>query len=97
MRRELQALTHDELADLPSFDSVPPKVEQRELRAFIHLEVEHLPEQYRLLVSLRYQHDLSYNEIANVLDLPLGSVKTGFFRAKERLRESITAYEEKFV
>ena len=97
LRRELQELTHDELTDLPSFDSVPAKVEQREFRAFIHREVEHLPEQYRLLVSLRYQHDLSYNEIANVLDLPLGTVKTGLFRAKERLRESITAYEEKFV
>lgn len=97
LRRELQALTHDELSDLPAPDSVPAKVEQRELRAFVHREVERLPEQYRLLVSLRYQHDLSYNEIASLLDLPLGTVKTGLFRAKERLRESLSAYEEKIV
>jgi len=97
LHRELRALTHDELSDLPSPDTVPTKVEQRELRDFIHREVERLPEQYRLLVSLRYQHDLSYDEIASVLDLPLGTVKTGLFRAKERLLESLTAYEEKLV
>jgi RNA polymerase sigma-70 factor (ECF subfamily) len=95
LRRELEALTHDELPELPAPDTAHAKVERRELYAHIHREVERLPEQYRLLVSLRYQHDLSYNEIASLLNLPLGTVKTGLFRAKERLRESLTAYEEK--
>jgi RNA polymerase sigma-70 factor (ECF subfamily) len=97
LRRDLDALTHDEFPELPSPDTVSVRVEQRELHAMIHREVERLPEQYRLLISLRYQHDLAYEEIANLLNLPLGTVKTGLFRAKERLRESLAIYEEKPV
>jgi RNA polymerase sigma-70 factor (ECF subfamily) len=97
LRKDLEALTHDEFLELPSLETVAAKVEQRELRAIVYREVERLPEQYRLLISLRYQHELTYEEIANLLDLPLGTVKTGLFRAKERLRERLTAYEEKFV
>ena len=94
LRRELQGLTHDELSELPSTDTVSARVEQRELRSFIHHEVERLPEKYRLLISLRYQHELTYDEIASLLDLPLGTVKTGLFRAKEQLRERLAAHEE---
>jgi RNA polymerase sigma-70 factor (ECF subfamily) len=97
LRKDLDALTHDEFPELPSPETVAARVEQRELHAMVHREVERLPERYRLLVSLRYQHDLSYEEIASLLDLPLGTVKTGLFRAKERLRESLTVYEEKPV
>jgi RNA polymerase sigma-70 factor (ECF subfamily) len=43
-----------------------------------------------VLISLRYQDDLSYDEIAEILAIPLGSVKTGLFRAKARLREGLT-------
>ena len=95
LRKDLDALTHDEFPELPSPETVTAKVEQRELHAMVHREVERLPEQYRLLVSLRYQHDLTYEEIASLLELPLGTVKTGLFRAKERLREHLTVYEEK--
>lgn len=94
LRRELDALTQDEFPELPAPETVSAKVEQRELHELVHQEVERLPERYRLLVSLRYQHDLAYDEIASLLDLPLGTVKTGLFRAKERLRESLSAYEE---
>ena len=97
LRRDLDALTHDEFPELPASETVAVSVEQRELHALIHREVERLPEQYRLLVSLRYQHDLAYEEIASLLDLPLGTVKTGLFRAKERLRERLSAYQEKSV
>jgi RNA polymerase sigma-70 factor (ECF subfamily) len=94
LRRELDALTHDEFPELPSPDIVAARVEQRELHEIIHQEIERLPEQYRLLISLRYQHDLPYEEIASLLGLPLGTVKTGLYRAKERLREGLTDYEE---
>jgi RNA polymerase sigma-70 factor, ECF subfamily len=97
LRKDLDALTHDEFAELPSPETVVARVEQRELRVIVHRELERLPKRYRLLISLRYQHDLTYEEIASLLDLPLGTVKTGLFRAKERLRERLTVYEEKSV
>jgi len=40
---------------------------------------------YRLMIELRYFEELSYEEIANELDIPLGTVKAQLFRAKEML------------
>ena len=60
----------------------------------MHKAIEELDENYRLLISLRYQSELSYEEIANTLNLPLGTVKTGLFRAKEKLRLALETYQE---
>lgn len=97
LRRDLNALTQEEMLDLPEPASTPDpltRLEQQEQRAFLHREIERLPEQYRLLVSLRYQHELSYEEIASLLALPVGTVKTGLFRAKARLRETLSTLEK---
>lgn len=98
LRRELNDLTHDEISDIPEPTSsgVDPiaSLEHREQRAFLHREIDQLPEQYRLLISLRYQHELPYEEIANMLGLPIGTIKTGLFRAKARLREVLSAFEK---
>ncbi|MCB0569960.1 MAG: sigma-70 family RNA polymerase sigma factor [Phaeodactylibacter sp.] len=40
---------------------------------------------YRLMIELRYFEELSYEEIAEELDIPLGTVKAQLFRAKEML------------
>ncbi len=42
-----------------------------------------LNDKYRLMVELRYYEQLSYEEIANELDIPLGTVKAQLFRAKQ--------------
>jgi RNA polymerase sigma-70 factor (ECF subfamily) len=98
LRRELNELAHDDLADAPepAASQIDPAAssERHELHAFLHREIDRLPDQFRLLVSLRYQHDLPYEEIASLLNLPVGTVKTGLFRAKARLREALTAYQE---
>ncbi len=64
-------------------------LEHQQMRTYLHQQIERLPETYRLLVMLRYQQDLSYEEIAEVTAMPLGSVKTGLFRAHQRLREAL--------
>lgn len=48
-------------------------------------EVSKLKERYRRLIELRYFKEYSYEEIANELDLPLGTVKAQLFRARELL------------
>jgi len=39
------------------------------------------------LIVLRHSHDLSYDEIAEVTGLPLGTVKNRLFRAREAMRD----------
>ena len=45
-----------------------------------------LPAAYRDLIVLRHGQDMSYDEIAEVTSLPLGTVKNRLFRAREMMR-----------
>lgn len=51
--------------------------------------VQLLPHAYRELILLRHSYDLSYDEIAEVTGLPLGTVKNRLFRAREAMREQL--------
>ncbi|CAN5404476.1 sigma-70 family RNA polymerase sigma factor [soil metagenome] len=61
--------------------------ERREWRTEIDSVVRCLPAPYRDLIVLRHSRDLSYDEIADVTGLPLGTVKNRLFRAREMMRE----------
>lgn len=95
LRRDLLALGDEALLEVPAeqWDTPEAGYEAEERRAFLHQHIEQLPESYRLLVVLRFQQELSYEEIANVVSLPLGTVKTGLFRARARLREALRVVE----
>jgi len=98
LRRSLNDLGDDIISEIPetniSFDNPAHGLESRELRSYLHRAIDGLDENYRLLISLRYQNELSYEEIASTLNLPLGTVKTGLFRAKEKLRLALETYQE---
>ena len=51
--------------------------------------IDSLPPHYRIVVMLRHQEDLSYEEIAEALDMPLGTVKARIHRARGLLRGRI--------
>src|SRR5215213_11963045 len=61
--------------------------ERSEWRTEIDNVVKRLPGAYRELILLRHAQDLSYDEIADVTGLPLGTVKNRLFRAREMMRE----------
>jgi len=48
----------------------------------LRLLIDSLPHRYRNLITLRYFDELSYEEISDQLDLPLGTVKAQLFRAR---------------
>ena len=97
LRRSLSDLGDDVMEEIPLFDNPASAVESTETREYLHQAVDSLDENYRLLITLRYQHELSYEEIASTLNLPLGTVKTGIFRAKEQLRKSLAHLEESWI
>jgi len=63
--------------------------ERNERRSEIELVVQMLPAAYRELIVLRHSQDLSYDEIAEVTGLPLGTVKNRLFRAREAMRDHL--------
>jgi RNA polymerase sigma factor (sigma-70 family) len=58
--------------------------------------VETLKPRYRTLIELRYFEELSYEEICETLDLPLGTVKAQLFRAREFLFNILKNSRENF-
>lgn len=61
----------------------------------LHEIVKKLKPRYRELVELRYFQELSYEEIAQKLDIPLGTVKAQLFRAREFLQGILKNVEGK--
>ena len=61
-----------------------------DLRSDLAAAIVELPERYRVVVTLYYLEDVSYPEIAEILDLPLGTVKTHLHRAKKLLRDHLS-------
>lgn len=51
--------------------------------------VDELPEHYRVVLHLRYREELSYEEIAETLSVPLGTVKVRIHRAHEALKRKL--------
>lgn len=64
-----------------------------EFKGRLEAAVARLPEKYREPLVLRHAADMSYEEIADALELPLGTVKTRIFRAREALRSSLNALD----
>jgi RNA polymerase sigma-70 factor (ECF subfamily) len=65
---------------------------EAELQRKIEHAIEALPEKQRMAVVLRRYHDLSYEQIAEVLDLSVPAVKSILFRARTELRERLRDY-----
>jgi len=96
LRRSLNDLGDDVLNEMPeSIFNIPAhEFESNETKRRLNQAIQNLDSNYQLLITLRYQEELSYEEIASTLNLPLGTVKTGIFRAKEQLRKSLARLEE---
>jgi len=54
-----------------------------------HALIESLPAHYRIVLMLRHQQDLSYEEIAEALHLPLGTIKARIHRARALLKDQL--------
>ena len=74
-------------------DSVDPekRLERLERQRLVWRELAALPEDAREIVVLRDYRDLSYAEIAEVLDVPLGTVMSRLHRARTKLGERVRA------
>lgn len=69
---------------------------RKERKQIIHNAINNLPKKYRKVIEMRHLQELSYQEIAEQLDLPLGTVKAHIFRAREMLYKELKDKREKF-
>jgi len=86
----------DQLDTEPASEAIPDdapmlweRLQDAELRERVRAKFEHLPAHYQVVITLRYVEDLSYEEIARALSLPLNTVRTHLHRAKAHLRAQL--------
>ncbi len=87
-----------DLSDLVPSETPDPEetfIKQQKIDT-MHLVVEKLKPHYRQLIELRYYKEYSYEEIADELSLPLGTVKAQLFRAREFLYNILKEHHGKF-
>ena len=88
-----QPFDGDESSPRPQVEDGGPSVarnyELAELRARIEKALDRIPAAFRELFVLRHVNEFSYEEIADIKDLPVGTVKNRVFQAKELLRRQL--------
>lgn len=83
----------DEILGVGKSGSVENQLVMAEWREQLYQAVDELPETYRLLITLRHTDGYNYEEIAELMQMPLGTVKTGLFRARQQLRQRLSREE----
>ncbi len=87
----------DEMSiDIKSDSLNPEEKYMRKQRSIsVRGTLEKLDEKYKVLIEMRYYQELSYEEIAQELNIPLGTVKAQLFRAKELLFKMLDKSKDK--
>jgi RNA polymerase sigma-70 factor (ECF subfamily) len=93
LRRRTEEPVEDERMERMTDEAPGPEavVIAREQAAFLQQAMRSLPEAARSVLVLREYGELSYQEIASVLDIPVGTVMSRLNYARNRLRELLTA------
>jgi len=76
---------------MPAGEEPPAMILRQERREWVVAAMNRLTPAYRLVLDLYHWRDCTYEEIAAILDLPMGTVKTHLFRAKAALRTLLAA------
>ena len=72
--------------------SVEERVEEADLQAFLHRQLEQLPADHRAILSLVDVQDFDYEEAAAALGIPVGTVKSRLARARTQLRKRLEGH-----
>ncbi|MEY4211634.1 MAG: hypothetical protein RLZ92_2015, partial [Pseudomonadota bacterium] len=87
---ELDDAEHVENAlQLRSFDTPENLLMNEQIMSVIQTAIDKLPEEMRIAITLREFEGMSYEEIADAMDCPIGTVRSRIFRAREAIDEKL--------
>ncbi len=85
----------DVILEAPAGEGPDEAFRKKAIRENLDQSLARLEDNYRLVLELRYMGEMSYNEISDVMELPIGTVKTYIHRAKVELKRVMS--REQFV
>ena len=81
--------TEQVLEDASNETRANAEIDARDRQALIQEHLSHLPAKYRIVLILRHLQDKTYEEMAEILTMPIGTIKTHLFRARNLLKEHL--------
>ena len=93
-KRPKESVPLDAVYDLAASDTSTERspiahYEQVEINDTINGALQQLPENYRLPLIMKYLEDMSYQEIAEQLELPVSTIETRLFRGRKMLKKAL--------
>jgi len=96
LQEALQAERILERAD--SDEGTDAQLEAHDRQAIIQEHLARLPAKYRVVLILRHLQDMTYEEMAEILTMPIGTIKTHLFRARKLLKERLQSLDrDRFI
>jgi len=87
----MDATNYYDAPELKEFETPETKLVSDELQRVIHQAIESLPEDTATAIKLRELDGMSYEEIADVMGCPIGTVRSRIFRAREAIDIQVQA------
>jgi RNA polymerase sigma-70 factor, ECF subfamily len=89
----VEETTADYEKPVDGFESPRPDTlaETRDIAEHVRGEIDKLPSHYRVVLTLYHLDGISYAEIADIMNLPEGTVKSHLFRGRKMLKDRLTA------
>jgi len=84
-----EAEAHEDGERLRDLNTPENLLLSREIADTVNSAIESLPEELRTAIQLREIEGMSYEEIANIMDCPIGTVRSRIFRAREAVAERL--------
>jgi len=89
-KKKIKEFVQDEVANLLKFGQTPDQeLFEKEERNLIERAVEKLPTKQRMIFVMRFFEDLDYQEIAKILNKPIGTLKANYFHAVKKIQKFI--------
>ncbi len=93
---EMSISENEDFYELPTNDSPEQILMAQSLKDTIYDALSNLPEDTRTALSLREFEGLNYEEIAEIMNCPVGTVRSRIFRGREALENLISPITDKF-
>jgi RNA polymerase sigma-70 factor (ECF subfamily) len=79
----------EESGQVPDYNTPENELMSRQIAETVNRAVEDLPEELRTAITLRELEGLSYEDIAAIMNCPIGTVRSRIFRAREAIAEKL--------
>jgi RNA polymerase sigma-70 factor (ECF subfamily) len=93
--RNQLAIVRDDEKDIPAEADIEIKLDESTLREVLREVLRNLPEPYAILFSLHYEEELTIPQIAQITDLPEGTVKSRLHKTMNIIKQQLKQYENR--